>query len=142
MGILCFRRILRGCISSFCNDGYTAMQLAIDAFGPISDNAGGIAEMSEQEPIVRERTDILDSVGNTTAATGKGFAIASAALTSLALFAAYVTFTGIEGINIFKAPVLAMLICGRNDSCGIFCLSYECGWKSGDANGTGGEKAV
>ena len=90
----------------------TAMQLAIDAFGPISDNAGGIAEMSEQDPIVRERTDILDSVGNTTAATGKGFAIASAALTSLALFAAYVTFTDIDGINIFKAPVLAMLFVG------------------------------
>ncbi len=90
----------------------TAMQLAIDAFGPIADNAGGIAEMSEQEPIVRERTDILDAVGNTTAATGKGFAIASAALTSLALFAAYVTFTDIDGINIFKAPVLAMLFVG------------------------------
>ena len=90
----------------------TAMQLAIDAFGPISDNAGGIAEMSECPKEVRERTDILDTVGNTTAATGKGFAIASAALTALALFAAYVTFTGIDGINIFKADVLAALFIG------------------------------
>jgi K(+)-stimulated pyrophosphate-energized sodium pump len=90
----------------------TAMQLAIDAFGPIADNAGGIAEMNHLPSEVRERTDNLDAVGNTTAATGKGFAIASAALTALALFAAYVGLAGIDGIDIYKADVLAMLFVG------------------------------
>ncbi len=90
----------------------TAMQLAIDAFGPIADNAGGIAEMSGLPDEVRERTDILDAVGNTTAATGKGFAIASAALTALALFAAFVGMAGIDSIDIYKANVLAGLFVG------------------------------
>ena len=92
----------------------TAMQLAIDAFGPIADNAGGIAEMSELPAEIREKTDILDAVGNTTAASGKGFAIASAALTSLALFAAFVgvAMPNNQLIDIYKADVLASLFVG------------------------------
>ncbi len=90
----------------------TGIQLAIDAFGPIADNAGGIAEMSHLPKEVREKTDILDTVGNTTAAIGKGFAIASAALTSLALFAAFKEITGLEVIDISNAKVLAGLFIG------------------------------
>ncbi|MFN4882144.1 MAG: sodium-translocating pyrophosphatase [Bacteroidota bacterium] len=90
----------------------TGIQLAIDAFGPIADNAGGVAEMSGLPKEVRANTDVLDAVGNTTAAIGKGFAIASAALTSLALFAAFMTITGIDGVNITNPWVLGGLFIG------------------------------
>jgi len=105
--------------------GTIAVALTIDAYGPVADNAGGLAEMSHMGPEIRQRTDILDAAGNTTAAVGKGFAIGSAALTALALFSAYVTQVGLTSINLLDPWVMAGLLTGGAITCAFSAMTMR-----------------